>query len=55
MKNGVLDVKVENEMKIMQRVKHVGFVSLLSTWHTMLTPNSPTSSNISSIWTGIAG
>lgn len=28
-KNGVLDQKVENEMKIMQRVKHVGHFALL--------------------------
>ena len=30
MKNGVLDQKVENEMRIMQRVKHVGYLPLLS-------------------------
>ncbi len=28
MKNGVLDQKVENEMNIMQRIKHVGRVPL---------------------------
>lgn len=29
MKNGILDQKVENEMKIMQRAKHVSFGALI--------------------------
>lgn len=36
MKNGVLDQKVENEMKIMQRAKHVSELALLSNVRLML-------------------
>lgn len=53
MKNGVLDQKVENEMKIMQRAKHVRRnFALWPSVHRILIIDSPTLSNTSSTWTG---
>lgn len=38
MKNGVLDQKVENEMRIMQKIKHVRYLSLSGIcWRSTLT------------------
>lgn len=54
MKNGVLDQKVENEMKIMQRIKHVCQHPHPS-WNALavrLPSSSPTSYSISSTSTG---
>lgn len=58
MKDGVLDQKVENEMKIMQRAKHVrrrheGPPSPFL--YQSLTEYSPTLSSTSSTWTGRTG
>lgn len=56
MKNGVLDQKVENEMRIMQRIKHVR--QLFPCWNALVTRSqsgSPTLCSISSTSTGTIG
>lgn len=59
MKNGVLDVKVDNEMKIMQRVHHVSdpleAEARVCPLTSRLTFSSPTSCGISNTSTGIIG
>lgn len=55
MKNGVLDQKVENEMNIMQRIKHVRHLLLLDPMEYLLTYPSETLSSTLSTWTGMTG
>lgn len=52
MKNGILDQKVENEMKIMQRAKHVRNSTLSPSLPPILMKTSLISSNTLSTWTG---
>lgn len=59
MKNGVLDQKVENEMRIMQKVKHVSCACSSPppppNWLTTANVRSRISSSISSTSTGMIG
>jgi serine/threonine protein kinase len=51
MKNGILDQKVDSEMKIMRKIKHVSFI-MRGSLRLALTPISPTSYNILNILIG---